>query len=82
MNAGLPKNATATDIIDFVSDAVAELVLSINGRSITKTQFQTAFDQTFPVALDKFLAGLEAERPDLAQQIRTEFTAEEDDRRA
>jgi hypothetical protein len=77
VNAKLPANATATDVIDFVSDAVADLIISTNGRDLTRAEFDAAFNRTFPIALSKFMDGVAAERPELAERIRTEFLAEQ-----
>lgn len=77
----LPVNATATDVIDYLADGITELIVRQNeGREVTRAQFSSAFARTFPIALEKFLASLDQENPDLAARLRVAFVAEQEAR--
>ncbi|WP_329073505.1 hypothetical protein [Amycolatopsis sp. NBC_01480] len=79
----LPEHATATDVIDALSGEVMELVDEVNaGRELTQAQYAATFSRTFAEALPRFLAGLKAERPELAAQLVEQFMAEQEDRMA
>lgn len=79
----LPENATATDVIDLLSEEVMGLVERSNAdRELTHAQFAAAHARAFAEALPVFLAKLRAMRPELAACVAEQFVAEEGERMA
>uniref|UniRef100_UPI003F497D69 hypothetical protein n=1 Tax=Amycolatopsis sp. CA-290885 TaxID=3239925 RepID=UPI003F497D69 len=77
----LPANATATDVIDLLTEEVMNLVKEVNrGRQLTNAQYAAAFGRAFAETLPRFLASLRAHRPELAEQLQRQFVAEEEAR--
>ena len=72
----LPRNPTATDVIDALSDQAFEFVSKVNADrlgEITPRAFAAAHARCFTTMLDKFMVSLDERNPDLARRIRAEF---------
>lgn len=79
----LPRNPTATDVIDALSNQAYELVTKVNAdrlADITPRAFAAAHARCFTEMLDKFMAGLDERNPSLARRIRADFLNQQDQR--
>lgn len=77
----LPRNPTATDVIDALSDQAYELVIKVNpGKQLSRPAFARVHARTFAAMLDKFLTSLDERNPSLAERIRAEFLNQQDER--
>jgi hypothetical protein len=77
----LPRNPTATDVIDALSDQAYELVIKMNAdKQLSRPVFARAHARCFAAMLDKFMASLDERNPALADRIRAEFLNQQDQR--
>jgi hypothetical protein len=81
----LPRNPTATDVIDALSDQAFELVSKVNADrlgDLTPRAFAAAHARCFTAMLDTFLLKLDERNPSLARRIRADFLNQQDSRAA